>query len=177
VKADVGVVQVIQHERFGAYIGLGCFTGWPSPTGGVVHTAAARWGGQATTQVALEALTSEPVTIPFPVATRALVAKAKTGSVELTAAAEPPADATHTVVATEGGTWDEYEPVGAGTGPPLVPVAQLRVLRKPFPGENTPLLDLVWVSPAGAGVQAEAGTTAVAVGMGRRPTGRGPSLR
>jgi hypothetical protein len=273
------------------------FTGWPPPTGGVVHTAAARWGGQATTQVALEALTSEPVTIPFPVATRALVtglalqlsgtfppwraypgqatelpgnlgvtvdanfsvarrlelggaatlygvsfarrapvaeaqihleiqpdsggapaggkpiaaadltvaaggaetgqvawaqvlfaspaavpaskpvwlvAKAKTGSVELTAAAEPPADATHTVVATEGGTWDEYPPVGAGTGPPLVPVAQLRVLRKPFPGENTPLLDLAWVSPAGAGVQAEAGTTAVPVGMGAPSDGAGP---
>ena len=266
-------------------------TGWPPSAADVFHTAAARWGGQATTQVALVALDPQPVTIPFPVATQALlvtdlalqlsgafppwrsypaqiseapgdlglmvdanfsvarrlalggaatlygvslglrapvadaqihleiqpdsgglpaggkpikaadltvpaggaavgsiawtevlfpsptavgdgkdvwlVAKAKTGTTELVAAPEPPAGATHTVVATEGGTWDDYPPVTAGASQtPLVPVAQLRVLRKPFASENTPLLDLAWAGPAGATVQAEAGTATTQVDMG-----------
>ena len=264
--------------------------GWPPSAADVLHTAAARWGGQATTQVALAALDPQPVTIPFPVATQALVtdlalqlsgafppwrsypaqtseapgdlgltvdanfsvarrlvlggaatlygvslglrapvadaqihleiqpdsyglpagrkpiaaadltvpaggtavgsiawtevlfpspaavaagkdvwlvAKAKTGTAELVAAPEPPAEATHTVVATEGGTWDEYPPVTAGASQtPLVPVAQLRLLRKPFASENTPLLDLAWAAPAGATVQAEAGTATAQVDMG-----------
>ena len=264
--------------------------GWSPSAVGVVHTAAARWGGQASTQVALVALDPQPVTIPFPVATQALVtdlalqlsgafppwrsypaqtseapgnlgltvdanfsvarrltlggaatlygvslglrapvadaqihleiqpdsgglpaggkpiaaadltvpaggdaagsiawtgvlfpspaavaagkdvwlvAKAKTGTAELVAAPEAPAEATRTVVATEGGMWDEYPPVIAGASQtPLVPVAQLRVLRKPFVSENTPLLDLAWAAPAGATVQAEAGTATAQVDLG-----------
>jgi hypothetical protein len=265
-------------------------TGWPPQATSVVHTAAAQWGGQATTQVALAALDSQPVTIPFPVAAQVLVkdlalqlsgafppwrsypaqtseapgdlgltvdanlsvarrlaiggattlygmslglrtpiadaqirleiqpdsgglpasgkpivaanltvpagdaavgsiawtevlfpsptavaagkdvwlvAKAQTGTAELVAAPEPLAEETHTVVATEGGTWDEYPPVAAGAGQePLVPVAQLRVLRKPFASENIPLLDLAWAAPAGATVQAEAGPATAQVDMG-----------
>ncbi len=112
------------------------------------------------------------VLFPSPAAVAAgkdvwLVAKAKTGTAELVAAPEPPAEATHTVVATEGGTWDEYPPVIVGANQaPLVPVAQLRVLRKPFASENTPLLDLAWAAPAGATVQAEAGTATAQVDMG-----------
>jgi hypothetical protein len=268
-------------------LGIG---GWPPTADSVLHTGAAQWGGQATTQIALAALDPQPVAIPFPVATEALVkdlalqlsgafppwrsypaqtsealgdlgltvdanfsvarrlaiggaatlygvslglrapaadahirleiqpdsgglpaggkptvaadltvpaggaavgsvawtevlfpspiavaagkdvwlvAKAKTGTAELVAAPEPSAEATHTVVGIEGGTWDEYPPVivGASQGP-LVPVAQLRVLRKPFPSENAPLLDLAWAAPAGGTVQAEAGTATVQVDMG-----------
>ncbi len=262
--------------------------GWTPSAVGVIHTAAARWGGQASTQVALVALDPQPVTIPFPVATQALVtdlalqlsgafppwrsypaqtseapgnlgltvdanfsvarrlalggaatlygvslglrapvadaqihleiqpdsgglpaggkpiaaadltvpgggdavgsiawtevlfpspaavaadkdvwlvAKAKAGTAELVAAPEAPAEATHTIVATEGGMWDEYPPVIANQTP-LVPVAQLRVLRKPFASENTPLLDLAWAAPAGVTVQAEAGTATAQVDMG-----------
>jgi len=265
-------------------------TGWPPSAAGVLHTAAARWGGQATTQVTLVALDPQPVTIPFPVATQVLVsglvlqlsgafppwrsypaqaseapgdlgltvdanfsvarrlalggaatlygvslglrapaadaqihleiqpdsgglpaggkpvaaadlavaaggtaagritwaevlfpapaavaagadvwlvAKAKTGTAELVAAPEVPAEATRTVVAVEGGTWDDYPPVVTRAGQaPLVPVAQLRVLRKPFASENTPLLDLAWTAPAGAVVQAEAGAATAQVVMG-----------
>ena len=268
--------------------------GWPPAPAGVMHTAAARFGGQAGTQVALVALAPQPVTIPFPVATQVvvtdlalqlsgafppwrsypaqateapgnlgltvdanfsvarrlafggaavlygvslglripvadaqihleiqpdsgglpaggkpiaaadltvpaggdaagstawtevlfpspttvaagqnvwLVAKAKTGTAELVAAPEAAAEATHTVVATEGGTWDEYPPVTAGANQsPLVPVAQLRVLRRPLASENTPLLDLAWAAPAGATVQADAGTATSQVDMGAPPT-------
>jgi hypothetical protein len=268
-------------------------TGWPPSAAGVMHTAAARFGGQASTQVALAALEPQPVTIPFPVATQALVtdltlqlsgafppwrsypaqtsevpgnlgltvdanfsvarrltlggaatlyglsvglrvpvadaqihleiqpdsggvpaggkpiaaadltvpaggdaagstawtevlfpspaavaagrdvwlvAKAKTGTAELVAAPEAPAEATRTVVATGGGTWDEYPPVIAGAEQtPLMPVAQLRVLRKPFASENTPLLDLAWAAPGGAIVQADAGTATTQVDMGAPP--------
>jgi hypothetical protein len=96
-----------------------------------------------------------------------LVARAKTGSIELVGAPESPKQATHTVVANEGGVWDEYPPVGADANEqPLVPVAQLRVLRKPFPSENSPLLDLAWAAPAGASTQAEAGSATTSVDMG-----------
>ena len=45
----------------------GVLTVTPSlPDGAVVHSAAARWGGQASTQVALGALASRTVEIPFP---------------------------------------------------------------------------------------------------------------
>jgi len=269
--------------------------GWPPSAAGVTHTAAARFGGQAATQVALVALEPQPVTIPFPVATQALVtdltlqlsgafppwrsypaqaseapgnlglmvdanfsvarrlaldgaatlygvsvglrvpvaaaqihleiqpdsgggpaggkpiaaadltvpaggaavgsavwsevlfpspaavaagrdvwlvAKAKTGTAELVAAPETSAEATRTVVATGGGTWDEYPTVTAGASRlPLVPVAQLRLLRKPFASENTPLLDLAWAAaPAGTLVQADAGTATTQVDLGAPPT-------
>ena len=264
---------------------------WNPPPGGVVHTAAARWGGQATTQVALTALEPVPVTIPFPVGSPALVTdlslrqggafppwrsypaqatgapgdlglrvdanfsvarrlelggaasvygvtlairtppadaqlhleiqpeagglpasgkpisaadvavagaaggavawtqvlfaapaaiadgktvwvvvKAKTGTAEWVAAPEPSASATHTVVATEGGAWDDYPPVSGGS-----PVAQLRVLRRPFPAENTPLLDLAWTSPPGPTVQADVGTTTAAASL-QAPADGAPAL-
>ena len=267
--------------------------GWPPSPAGLMHTAAARWGGQAATQVALVALDPQPVTIPFPLATQALVTdlalqlsgafppwrsypaqtseapgnlgltvdvnfsvarrltlggaavlygvslglrlpaadaqihleiqpdsgglpaggkpiaaadltvpaggdaagniawtevlfpspaavaagqdpwlvvKAKTGTAELVAAPEAAAEATHTVVATQGGTWGEYPPVLSDANQAiLAPVAQLRVLRKPFASENTPLLDLAWAPSAPAAVQVEAGTATAEVDLGAPP--------
>jgi len=268
-------------------LGIG---GWNPPPGGVIHTAAARWGGQAATQVVLAALEPQPVTIPFPIASPAvvtdltlavagafppwrsypgqaltqpgdlgmkvdanfsvarsmqfaavaslygvtlpvrasgadaqihleiqadhgglpaggkaiaaadltlgatpagdvawhevlfaspaaiaagkdvwLVAKARTGAAEWVGVADTPDPGARTVVASEGGPWDDYPPVNA-----MTPQAQLRLLRRPFPAENTPLLDLAWEAPPGATVQAEPATATVSVDMKAPATGAPP---
>lgn len=71
-----------------------------------------------------------------------VVAKAKTGSVEWVGATEPVSTPSAMLFNNEGGQWQHY---------PLVeeryPVAQIRVLRRPFTKENTPLLDITWSTP------------------------------
>jgi hypothetical protein len=277
LTTPVDVTLVLTSDVPGV-LGIG---GWNPPPGGVIHTAAARWGGQAATQVALAALESQAVTIPFPIGSPAvvtdltlavagafppwrsypaqaltapgnlgmkvdanfsvarrmqfasgatvygvtlpvrasgadtqirlevqadqgglpaggkpiagadlslgattagdvtwrevlfaspaaiaagkgvwLVAKARTGGVEWVGVADRPDPGARTVVASGGGPWDDYPPVDA-----KAPLAQLRVLRRPFPAENTPLLDLAWAEPPGATFLAEPAAATVQVDM------------
>jgi hypothetical protein len=283
----VDVTLVLTSDVPGV-LGIG---GWNPPPGGVIHTAAARWGGQASTQVVLAALEPQPVTIPFPIGSPAvvtdltlavagafppwrsypgqaltapgdlgmkvdanfsvarhmqfasgatlygvtlpvrasgadaqihleiqadqgglpaggkpiaaadltlgatgagdvtwrqvlfaspaaiaagkdvwLVTKAKTGAVEWVGVADTPDPGARTVVASEGGPWDDYPPVDA-----KAPQAQLRLLRRPFPAENTPLLDLAWTAPPGATFQAEPAAATVQVDM--QAPAAGPPLQ
>ena len=70
-----------------------------------------------------------------------LVAKAKAGAREWTATAEAPAVPTTTLFSHEGGRWEPY-PLLDGKSP----VAEVRVLRRPYPNENAPLLDVIWTA-------------------------------
>ena len=71
-----------------------------------------------------------------------LAAKAKTGVGEWVGATEAPNVKTTTLYNNEGGQWQRY---------PLIsnqqPVAQLRILRRPFAKENQPLLDISLDAP------------------------------
>jgi hypothetical protein len=100
-----------------------------------------------------------------------LVAKAKTGAVEWAGVADTQDPGARTVVASEGGPWDDYPPVDAKT-----PQAQLRFLRRPFPAENTPLLDLAWATPPGATFQAEPTPATMEVDM-HAPAAGAPTLQ
>ncbi len=66
-----------------------------------------------------------------------LVVQAKTGAVEWAAAPEAAAPATRTLGAAASARWAPF---------PVAAVAQARLLRKPFPTENTPLLSLAGTS-------------------------------
>ena len=65
-----------------------------------------------------------------------LVAKAKTGSVEWAGSAEAQV---LTRFNNEGGQWQRYPAMDG-----IFPVAQIKLLRRPFAQENQPLLDVVW---------------------------------
>lgn len=93
-----------------------------------------------TAQAAGEAVWHEAL-FPSPVKVEAnkgvwLVAKAKAGSAEWAGSAEPQV---LTRFNNEGGQWQRY-PATDGNSP----VAQIKLLRRPFAQENQPLLDIVW---------------------------------
>jgi hypothetical protein len=97
-----------------------------------------------------------------------LVLKAKTGALEWAGAAEPGSDGTATKLQTEGGRWEGYPFVDGGT-----PVAQVRVLRRPFPTENAALIDIRWGDQTG-GTGADAGPSTASLALQRQPS---PPLR
>jgi hypothetical protein len=106
----------------------------------------------ATADLSLEAATADAprwidVVFASPTAVKKnkgfwLAAKAKTGVGEWVGATEAPNVKTTTLYNNEGGQWQRY---------PLIsnqqPVAQLRILRRPFAKENQPLLDISMDAP------------------------------
>jgi len=68
-----------------------------------------------------------------------LVVKAKTGDVEWSGLTEIGSTQTTTLFNNEGGQWQRYPLLNGRT-----PVSQLRILRRPFAQENTPLLEALW---------------------------------
>lgn len=72
-----------------------------------------------------------------------LATKAKTGVGEWVGAAEAPNVKTTTLYNNEGGQWQRYPLISSQQ-----PVAQLRILRRPFAKENQPLLDISMDAPS-----------------------------
>jgi hypothetical protein len=120
-------------------------------------------------------LSWQPVLFASPAAVPAgtpvwVVAKAVTGSMEWVGTAAAPHPVTATLFASQGGPWDAYPPVNGASAQ-----AQLRLLRRPFPGENTPVLDVAWSRPSGGTVQVEAPAAPVTVDLGA-PAAGAPTL-
>lgn len=94
-----------------------------------------------------------------------LVLRAKTGSVEWAGSAFAPSESFRTLLNNQGGDWQEYPLVDGQAA-----VALTRILRKPFPQENQPLLTLKFM---GRSVQADlvSGSADVAVSFdsGKEP--------
>jgi hypothetical protein len=70
-----------------------------------------------------------------------LTLKAKKGSAEWCGVAAPANSKTTTLYSDEGGAWQSYPAMEVGKN---YPVAQMRVLRRPFVNENDPLLQISW---------------------------------
>ena len=69
-----------------------------------------------------------------------LTLKARKGTVEGSGIGAPVEVNTTTLYSDEGGAWQRYPSIEAGK----YPVAQIRVLRRPFVNENDPLLQISW---------------------------------
>jgi hypothetical protein len=104
-----------------------------------------------------------PRSVPL-VAGRAVwvVAKARTGAVEWASAPEDADAGLRTLVSNQGGRWDRY-PTVAG----LPPVAQVRLLRRPAPDENDPLLQVRWTDGAGTALALNPGRDQVSSTLAR----------
>lgn len=151
--ADGQVHLEVQADKAG-------LPGGGKPLGAADLTVPAAPAG-STDPVWHEVLFASPLSIKAGPAGVWLVAKAKTGSIEWVAATQAPAAGARTVFAAEGGPWEDYPEVDGAA-----PVAQVRILRRPFPSENTPLLDVAWSLPAGATAQSDAPPSTTAVDLG-----------
>jgi hypothetical protein len=131
----------------------------------------------ATAMLALAPVEGEPsvswheVLFDSPVALAAdggawLVVQAKTGAAGWVAAPEQSPAGARTLGAAEGGRWDRY-PVPA---PGAMVVAQARILRRPFPDENAPLLELAWGDGGGERAALDLGREGSTVELGRGPS-------
>jgi hypothetical protein len=69
-----------------------------------------------------------------------LTLKARKGVIEWSGIGAPAGINTTTLYSDEGGAWQRYPSIGEGK----YPVAQMRVLRRPFINENDPLLHISW---------------------------------
>ena len=68
-------------------------------------------------------------------------------------------------MSSSGSRWDRYPTVDG-----LAPVAQVRILRRPFPAENDPVLELGWTDGVGTPVAAEVGQDPVDLELERPKT-------
>ncbi len=80
-----------------------------------------------------------------------VVARAPAGALEWIGAPEQGSPEVRTLGSSSGSRWDRYPAVDG-----LSPVAQVRILRRPFPSENDPVLkDLAWADGVGGPVAVE----------------------
>jgi hypothetical protein len=108
----------------------------------------------------LDVLFDAPVAMPAGSAAWAVL-RAKNGSVEWAALPEPGAPETRTLGLTQGGRWERYPAVGGD-----FPVAQTRMLRRPYATEHEPVLEIAWEDEASA-AGVEASSAGVAVRLSR----------
>ncbi|HEX9311965.1 MAG TPA: hypothetical protein VGA30_03940, partial [Actinomycetota bacterium] len=93
------------------------------------------------------------------------VARAPAGALEWVGAPEQGSPGVRTLVSSSGSRWDRYPTVDG-----LTPVAQVRILRRPFPAENDPVLELGWTDGLGTPVAAEVGQDPVDLELERPKT-------
>src|SRR6266542_6023704 len=108
-----------------------------------------------------EVLFATPVSLK-PEAGTWVVARAPAGAVEWVGAPEQGSPEVRTLVSSSGSRWDRYPAVDG-----LWPVAQARILRRPFPAENDPLLEVAWPDGVGGPVAAEVGQDATELALDR----------
>ncbi len=95
-----------------------------------------------------------------------VVARAPAGALEWAGAPEHGSPEVRTLLSSSGSRWDRYPAVDG-----LSPVAQMRILRRPFPSENDPVLELEWADGVGGSVAAEVGQDPVDLEL-KRPDGQ-----
>ena len=90
------------------------------------------------------------------------VARAPAGALEWVGAPEQGSPEVRTLVSSSGSRWDRYPAVDG-----LSPVAQVRILRRPFPAENDPVLEARWADGVGTTIAGEVGQDTVDLELAR----------